>query len=168
MFVKLLKTAAIITSLPICGFILFLITLNNDAPIRTYQYFTSTLNGSAKGEIVSAEILRGGGKIRHNYHRISYRYEVNGKQYVSDLFNFKERSFGNSNEIVSKYPSGKEVLVWYDKDSPEIGVLEKSGPTPDLILITALNLFLACAGFLLNPLMWIAFGDKYRKKRWQR
>jgi hypothetical protein len=69
---------------------------------------------------------------------------------------------------VSKYPLGKEVLVWYDKDSPEIGVLEKSGPTPDLILITALNLFLACAGFLLNPLMWIAFGDKYRKKRWQR
>jgi hypothetical protein len=168
LFIKLLKTAAILTSLPLCGFIFFLLISTNDASVRTYQYLTSNLNGSTKGKIVNAEILRGGEKIRHNYHRITYTYVVNGKQYFSDLFNFKERSFGNSKEIVSQYPPGKETLVWYDKDSPEIGVLEKSGPTPDLIFLSTFQIFIACAGFLLNPLMWIAFGDKYKTNRYQR
>jgi len=168
LFRILLKTTAIITSLPICGFILFLVTLRTEATLRTYYYFTSTLNGTAKGIITSSEVLRGtGGKYKGDYHVITYTYDVQGKQYSSDLFNFKERSFGNSHEITRRYPAGKEVLVWYDKDSPEVGVLEKSGPTPGIILIAALNILFSCLGFLLNPLIWIAFGDKYRKNRYQ-
>lgn len=168
MYVKLLKTTAIITSLPICGLIFWLLIAVNDDSTRAFYYFTSNLNGSTKGKIVSAEILRGGRKIKSSYPQITYSYDINGKQYFSDLFNFKDRSFGNPKEIVSKYPPGKEVLVWFDKDSPEIAVLEKSGPNPGLIFISTIHIFTACFGFLLNPLMWIAFGDRYKRNRWQR
>jgi hypothetical protein len=173
LYAKLLKTTAIITSLTICGLILFLIPqLKNDSWLRSYQYFSSNLNGTAKGTIVISDVWeitrrsKWGGDRTH--HVISYAYEVNGRQYLSDLVNFKERSFENSYKATSRYPSGKEVLVWYDKDSPEIAVLEKSGPTPGLIFIAVMDLLISCVGFLINPLMWIAFGDKYRKKRWQR
>jgi hypothetical protein len=165
--VKLLKTTAIVTSLSICGFIFWLLTVSNDDSIRAFYYFTSDLNGSTKGKIVSAEILRGGRKIKTSHHQITYSYDVNGKQYFSDLFNFKDQSYGNPKETVALYPPGKEVLVWFDKDSPEIGVLQKSGPNPGLIFIAIMHIFVACSGFLLNPLMWIAFGEKYKKNRWQ-
>jgi len=165
---KLLKAAAIITSIPICGFILFLITMKDNTSIRTYQYFTSNLNGTTKGTIVSSEVLKRVDKYKTTYHVITYTYEVNNQKYLSDLFNFKDRSFGNSREIVHQYPPGKEVLVWYDTDSPDIGVVEKSGPTPGLILMTMFHVLFACLGFLLNPLIWIAFGKKYRKNKYQR
>jgi len=172
LYVKLLKTTAIITSLTICGLILYLIpNLKNDSWLRIYQYFSSNLDGTAKGTIVSSDVWetrRRRGRGDRTHHVISYTYEVNGRQYLSDLVNFKERSFENSYKITSRYPPGKEVLVWYDKDSPEIAVLEKSGPTPGLIFIAMMDLLISCVGFLINPLMWIAFGDKYRKNRWQR
>ncbi len=172
LYVKQLKITAIITSLTICGLILYLIPdLKNDSWLRTYQYFSTTLNGTAKGTIVSSDVWetrRRRGRGDRTDHVISYTYEVNGRQYLSDLVNFKERSFENSYKITSRYPPGKEVLVWYDKDSPEIAVLEKSGPTPGLIFIAMMDLLISCVGFLINPLMWIAFGDKYRKNRWQR
>lgn len=171
LLVKLLKTAAIITSLSICGLILFFIPqLKNDSWLRTYQYFSSNLNGTAKGTIVISDVWEKTRRRRGDRtdHVISYTYEVNGRQYLSDLVNFKERSFENSYKITSRYPPEKEVLVWYDKDSPEIAVLEKSGPTPGLIFIAVMDLLISCVGFLINPLMWIAFGDKYSKNRWQR
>lgn len=170
MYVNLLKTAAIITSVLICGFILFLLTLRNDNLIRTYQYFTSDLNGTAKGTILSADVLKNVARKKRNshyYYRITYAYKINGQQYYSDLFNFKEHSLGNPHEKIRRYPPGKEVLVWYDKDAPKIAVIEKSGPNPGLIIMAAIDILMACVEFLLNPLMWIAFSKKYRKNKYR-
>jgi hypothetical protein len=60
---------------------------------------------------------------------LSYRYEVDGREYEGDMAQFGPPRVTNRDLIeglVAKYPAGAAVTVHYNPDAPEIAVLETS------------------------------------------
>ena len=56
-----------------------------------------------------------------------YQYQVNGRAYSSGkirIGDFAIRSGSRAREIVSKYPEGKKVVVYYNPKNPTKAVLE--------------------------------------------
>ena len=97
---------------------------------------------------------------KKKYHRyeanIRYTYEVEGKSYRGSRIDFSTSisylSRSEAQAIVAKYPSGREVRVFYKRDDPEEAVLESvirfNGSTllfsPFILL---LGLYLLRSGF---------------------
>ncbi len=154
----LLKIFAIALSSVIGGGLFFLYTMNNDSFFRLYHYVKTDINGSTKGEITSAKLVRyKRAKRDHIQHEIYYTYTVNERLYSSNWVSFKKNDFHTAHTAVDRYPRGKEVIVWFDKDAPEIGLLEKTGPDPDLFFDILMIVSISCFGFFINPILWIAF-----------
>jgi cell division protein YceG involved in septum cleavage len=67
-----------------------------------------------------------------------YQYQVNGRAYSSGkirIGDFAFRSGSRAKEIVSKYPEGKKVIVYYNPKNPEITVLEPGMPRGSLLFV---------------------------------
>ncbi|MBN1546207.1 MAG: DUF3137 domain-containing protein [Syntrophaceae bacterium] len=56
------------------------------------------------------------------YAKIAYQYLVDGRQYESDKISFSSSS-KNAGQLVSRYPKGKTVRVYYNPDKPKQAVL---------------------------------------------
>jgi hypothetical protein len=59
--------------------------------------------------------------------RVTYTYQVNGLSYESYMIKYGETSYGNEGtalEILSRYPVGQAVNVYYDPTNPDRAVLE--------------------------------------------
>jgi hypothetical protein len=104
------------------------------------------------GTIVSSELETG--TERHNHKRITtyaaairYAYEVDGKAYESDqiqLGGTSETSQPREFErMVKRYPEGKRVTVYYDRDDPATATLEPGE------LGGILNMAMVAGGFIL-------------------
>lgn len=67
--------------------------------------------------------------VQGEYHKeISYRYLVNGSEYISDRVVFGEignRTPSREREIVRGYPTGGEVRVYYQPRNPAVSTLNK-------------------------------------------
>jgi len=60
---------------------------------------------------------------------ILYAYRVNAESFQSKQIFIRQRfpsSFGISDDLVEKYPTGKDVTVFYDPNKPEFAVLERN------------------------------------------
>lgn len=68
-------------------------------------------------------------KERRNFARITYRYMVGGKQYVSSRLSLGE-DLGNADvqATLERYPKGRVVEVYYDPAAPGKAVLERGLP----------------------------------------
>jgi hypothetical protein len=86
------------------------------------------------------------------YPNVEYDYEVLGTAYTGNRINFGG-STGNSNrkkseEILTQYPLGKNVPVYYDSNNPEDAVLEREigvGGTVFLVVGLLFILIILCA-----------------------
>jgi hypothetical protein len=54
---------------------------------------------------------------------ILYEYEVDNRKYTSKQKHFGNCFPGNVQDVVSQYPPGKQLLVYYNPESPEMAVL---------------------------------------------
>ncbi len=54
---------------------------------------------------------------------VTYSYAVNGKDYQGNRVGFFSRD--TAQQVVSRYPSGKQVEVFYDPANPSSAVLER-------------------------------------------
>ncbi len=96
---------------------------------------------SVSGEVVSSEVRtqrsgrsgRSRGRSRTSRskttHRaeIRYEYTVEGQHYTADRVLFGGHSSGSSsyaNEVMDRYPKGKQIVVYYDPTQPDQAVLE--------------------------------------------
>ena len=79
--------------------------------------------------------------------RISYRYVVNGEEFVSTRTQFgdwiKLSWSGPARRTVQKYPAGSRVVVSYAPDEPEEAVLESGIHTTLLHALVFAGFFLA-------------------------
>ena len=60
---------------------------------------------------------------------ITYRFKVEGKEYTSSDYGFMNMSYNNprkAEDIVKKYPVGKEITVYYNPENPYKAVLVKN------------------------------------------
>jgi len=88
---------------------------------------------------------------------VLYNYEVQGNKYRSYrvFFEGAEDYFdpGNAREIVSRYPSGKKVSVYYNPENPQFAVLE-TGVKFTHLLFPATGILFFCSDYgryLGNP-----------------
>ena len=65
--------------------------------------------------------------------KVVYEYEVEGKRYTADTLQIRgnmqtARSVRRERELLSRYPPGKSVLVYYNPAKPEEAVLQPGVP----------------------------------------
>ena len=78
------------------------------------QTVTTEKDGKKKTEVTS-------------YPKIAYQYRIDGQNYECKKISFLSTS-GSANQIVSKYPKGKTVRVYYNPDKPKQAVLVPGHP----------------------------------------
>ncbi len=117
---------------------------------------------AVQGEIVRSFVREDHDEDGTTYHaEISYTYVANDQRYTAVTVNFGQ--YGSSNtshaqEIVSRYPLGKKVMVYYDPEKPETAVLEP-GVTWSSYLILGM-------GFLFTFIPFISLvGNTIRRHR---
>jgi hypothetical protein len=84
--------------------------------------------------------------------RVQYIYHVDGQVYQGQRLKFGQPNYGCLNkpeEILAKYPSGRDVSVYYNPLHPEDSVLERVAFVPMVYLIL---------GSILSALMLIILG----------
>ncbi len=122
-----------------------------------WTYLTTNYDSKTTGNIVlSTSRLQGGGRYgggiscRYN---IRYTYEVNKVLYLGNMVNLgPHKESGNCGKgakiVLDKYPTGKEVTVYYDSASPEKSLLENIGIDTERLVFQSL------AVFVLSLLCW--------------
>lgn len=84
---------------------------------------------------------------------VAYRYEVGGKEYVSnriELMDISTSNRGRAESIGSAYNTGDRVRVYYDPGNPERAVLQPGGKSGSCLMIVV------GAGFVIiaSIIMW--------------
>jgi len=84
---------------------------------------------------------------------VNYDYEVNGKHFICSRIGYGGINFGRDRKtaerIVSKYPVGAEVLVYYDPYNPRDAVLEPGSSTRVNVALIAGILMILCGIFII-------------------
>lgn len=88
--------------------------------------------------------------------RIGYIYTVDGKTYSNDLISFKFNSMRNRSEktkswaetVISDYPIGSAVTVYYNPANPQISVLQKGAAADWKIFFGSLFIIIGVIGGL--------------------
>lgn len=125
------------------------------------QADASTRWPSTKGVILSSKVKAppapsstGSGRNRAvHVPRISYRYSVNGREYVDNRPTIgKVNGKGDSEKLVARFPKGAKVTVYYNPEDPSRAVLVRGmgGRNPFWIgvpLVVALGLIFIVAAF---------------------
>jgi hypothetical protein len=106
------------------------------------------------GEIKSSKIYDAGiGKNQIKKPIVKYIYLVNGTQYQGGNIYFDDENsrskLSYTNQMVSKYPAGKQALVYYNPAEPQSSVLEPGiSETTWISLIFGMGFTIAGSGFL--------------------
>jgi len=154
--------------LMIVGAVILVYTIN-----LSYQSNSSTNWPTTQGTILSSEVeshttkkydKNGHASTSTDYRaKILYQYAINGTYYSSDEISLMYSSFwGDINEaqqLVEKYPAGKNVTIHYNPESPSEAVLEP-GTAPSSMMN-----FMTC-GATLIPLgiIFLLLALRKRKK----
>lgn len=120
--------------------------------INIIRGFSSKNWPSVQGKVVSSDI-----QIQRNTSRgpnytpaILFEYFINGTRYFSNKISFG----GTSSRLISiqktliKYPTGSNVLVYYNPQKPQIAVLEP-GITFSTIIFLLVGIILTIVGFFI-------------------
>lgn len=89
---------------------------------------------TVEGSILSSEVYEQccGEYSEGWFPKVSYRYSVAGKEYISDKVEFVSMGDGNTSyfalQVIRRYPVGKQVKVYYNPLDPDVAVLEPGIP----------------------------------------
>ena len=111
------------------------------------------------GRIISSEVEgkweTSNGDSTYMYSpRIEYTYEVSGVQYTGDRFRQVEISTtgpGNAESVVSQFPVGSEVEVYYRPSNPSKSMLGRAAFTPGILIL----LLMLGGGLLAGGVVWL-------------
>ena len=137
----------------IVGGIMLAITAYIDTQSQASQDWPST-----EGVVVASQIeeYRDADQEASYTPRIIYEYTVDGQRYASQQLKFSiEQSYGTqngANKILSGYPIGKPVIVYYDPATPTNAVLDRSAPRIILWFVISGGLTLIGISTLLTAL----------------
>jgi uncharacterized protein DUF3592 len=131
---------------------------------------------SVTGQVVESDVSHrtttdADGAMNDSYApRVRYTYRVNDADYAGDKIVFGFMTSYNvdakAREVLTKYPVGQQVTVYYDPANPENAVLErKAGSTmAGMIIGVALiiiGLCIACALLIGGPaMMWFRMSPR--------
>ena len=94
----------------------------------------------------------GGGKLIWTVEpKITYRYLVNGQEYVGHDISLTEINIAerqDSEEKIKPFPVGREVTVYYDPSKPEDSVLQKQTTLAPFVIFGVFGAILLVLGIL--------------------
>lgn len=100
--------------------------------VETYRAVASKSWPSAEGVVVSSDVkIKPWGGSHRFEPVVIYEYTVGGARYRAKRTKFLRglaRNEGLADEITSRYPDGKRVMVHYSPKSPKLAVLEPGVP----------------------------------------
>lgn len=92
------------------------------------------------------------------YPVVQYSYQVNGQAYQSTkLAPGPEVGGTGAQKVVSKYPAGAQVMVFYDPQNPSDAVLERKAPAQWLLGLILIIFDCSLCGVL--PIIWFSMGQ---------
>lgn len=92
------------------------------------------------------------------YPVVQYSYQVNGQAYQSTkLAPGPEVGGTGAQKVVSKYPAGAQVMVFYDPQNPSDAVLERKAPAQWLLWLMLIIFDCSLCGVL--PIIWFSMGQ---------
>ena len=112
------------------GLVLFYIYFRNLARVRASEGWPAS-----QGTILESWVREStttdddGSTSSHYYPEVRYAYQVMGVEYQGDKLTFGPKSGGAQSKaarIVSNYPKGVTVTVYYDPQKPSNAVLERN------------------------------------------
>ena len=122
---------------------------------------------AAPGIVVQSEVIAIPGREETSYFPdVQFEYVVNDHRYTADTVRFGEYtslSQRRAEAIVSRYPPGSRVTVYYNPENPETAVLERKATLDSYLSILSLPLCLCALPFLLVSLG--AFFSLARRRR---
>jgi hypothetical protein len=104
---------------------------------------------------------------------ISYTYQVQGRHYQSDRYNFSSASSSGHRSkaaVVARYPVGSEQVCWFDPEDPSRAVLSRDIPSivyfifpfTSIFMLIGLIALLGTAGLL--PKRWaLPFNNQHQR-----
>lgn len=120
---------------------------------ETRQQMASNRWPSVQGEVVDVvakDWWSESDQVTKYYGRVVYRYEVDGREFSTDLTDLgpgiKRIDQRTALADVSRYRPGMAVQVYYNPDDPGIAILERGIPKSHLIFLVLLSVAtLVCA-----------------------
>lgn len=98
----------------------------NEYPHRslstTWYYLVSNLDSETQGMVVESR-TRFTGRTHVSWQDITYTYVVDGRTFSNDRVNFYSTS-SFTEVLKTRYPTGTQVIVYYDSSNPRLAVLE--------------------------------------------
>ena len=117
-----------------------------------------------RGDVVSSRVVQSRGTDEKTKFRadVVYEYAVEGTEFQSDTIRFGMESTSSkaAHSVRRRFPKGKEVMVSYDPESPEIAVLEP-GASWGSYGVLGVGLVFFGAGLLFfgsSLLRWLGLG----------
>lgn len=107
---------------------------------------------AAKGQVLESRIQDNGSSLEPY---VKYNYVVRGKTYISDRIapnNYvvsAPASASSLERIIAPYPAGKSIDVYYDPNSPQNAVLEKTDAIFGAIIIISVSLMFFVFGLAM-------------------
>ena len=88
-----------------------------------------------------------------NYPVVQYSYQVGGRTYQSSkLAPGPEVGGTGAGKVVTRYPAGAQVMVFYDPNNPAEAVLERKAPAQWLFILLLVIFDCSLCGVI--PILW--------------
>ena len=145
--------------------IFFVVSGRTGAVSKIYAFSVSNINSEARGEIITSDYIRAPISSKVRGYSISYKYNVNGKDFVSSLVSFAHSSTETASEYVNRYPTGKNVVVYYSSEAPKFSILERKNPDFMVFFQAISILFISISFGFLIPLFILKSGKYGLKKQ---
>jgi len=146
----------LLLTIGIIVFVLFILNAIFLAIIFFMRRRMATVNQwpSTMGTVMMSRIeQRSSGDGYADYPVVQYSYQVGGQPYQSmKLAPGPEVGGTGARKVVAKYPTGAQVMVFYDPQKPSDSVLERKAPAQWLMWLLLIIFDCALCGAI--PLVW--------------
>ncbi len=127
-------------------------------------FFKDSINFElTDGEIISSSFnFHMGTNSAPGYrYSVKYKFKAHEQEYISNNVNFGSKILKDKNrakELVDKYPAGKQVTVYYEKNNPKFSALEptKNANTQFIII----SFFFIILLFVVSGTLYIRLKGK--------
>ena len=131
---------------------------------KIYAFSISNIDAETQGEVVASDYIRAPISSRVRGYSITYKYNVNGKDFVSDVVSFAHSSTETDSEYINRYPVGKNVIVYYSSDAPKFSILERKSPD-FMVFFQAISVLFISTFFGFFIPLFILNSAKYEQQK---
>jgi len=162
---EIVKLIYLLVSVLLSIAIFFVVSGRAGAVSKIYAFSVSNINSETQGEIVTSDYIRAPLSSKVRGYSITYKYNVNGKSFVSNLVSFAHSSTETAAEYVNRYPAGKNVVVYYSSEAPKFSILERKNPDFMVFFQAISSLFISVFFGFLIPLFILKLAKYDQKKQ---